>query len=161
MLVATARVLNLHNRKPNARISHMPYEFNWYNSEHSIIRVDIVGEVSWEAFNILTDRVVDELAIANHRIDLIYNDSVGMPEGNPMPYLKASSTRMSAHKSLGLIITVSPRSISNFTKVMIDILMRAYQVDKSHNGGFVTTMDEALGIINKSRAKDHPVKQAN
>ncbi len=94
----------------------MPYEFNWYNSEHSIIRVDIVGEVSWEAFNILTDRVVDELAIANHRIDLIYNDSVGMPEGNPMPYLKASSTRMSAHKSLGLIITVSPRSISNFTK---------------------------------------------
>ncbi len=139
----------------------MPYEFNWYNSEHTIIRVDISGQVSWEAYNILTDRVVDELAKATHRIDLIYNDSVGMPEGNPMPYLKASTARMCAQKSLGLIITVSPRSISNFTKVMIDILMRAYQVDNSHNGGFVTTMDEALGIINKSRAKDQLFKQAN
>ena len=50
----------------------MPYEFNWYNSEHTIIRVDISGQVSWEAYNILTDRVVDELAISSHRIDRIY-----------------------------------------------------------------------------------------
>lgn len=132
----------------------MPYEFHWDNPEHSIIRVDMVGQVSWEEFNILTDRVCDELAKATQRIDLIYNDKVGMPKGNPMPHLKSSSSRMNAYKSLGLIVSVSTRSVSSFTKMMIDIMMRAYKVDNSHNGGFVTTMDEALAIINADRAKE-------
>jgi len=132
----------------------MPYEFHWHDEAHSIIRVDMIGQVSWEAFNILTDRVCEELAKADHRIDLIYNDKVGMPKGNPMPHLKSSSTRMMSHKSLGLIVTVSSRSISGFTKLMIDIMMRAYQIDKTHMGGFVDTMDEALAIISKNRAQE-------
>ena len=132
----------------------MPYEFNWHDETHTIIRVDIVGQVTWEAFHILTDRVCDELAKSNQRIDLIYNDKVGMPKGNPMPHLKSSSARMLAHKNLGLVITVSSRNISGFTKLIIDILMRAYQIDKTRVGGFVDTMDEALAIINKSRAQE-------
>ena len=139
----------------------MPYEFHWNDPEHSIIRVDIVGQVSWEEFNILTDRVCDELAKATQRIDLIYNDKVGMPKGNPMPHLKSSTSRMSAYKCLGLVVSVSSRSVSGFTKLMIDIMMRAYKIDNTHNGGFVTTMDEALGIINKSRSQDQPLKQAS
>ncbi len=132
----------------------MPYIFNWHDPEHTIIRVDIVGQVSWEEYSIVVDRIVDELAKANQRIDVIYNDSVGMPKGNPMPHLKASSTRMMAYKSLGLITSVSSRSVSSFTKLMIDIMMRAYQIDNSRSGGFVTTMEEALAIIEKSRAED-------
>jgi hypothetical protein len=132
----------------------MPYEFHWHNPEHTIIRVDMIGQVSWEAFNILTDRVVDELAKATQRVDLIYNDKVGMPKGNPMPHLKSSNARMTAQPHLGLIITISERSISSFTKLMIDIMMRAYKIDNTHNGGFVTTMDEDLAIINKSRSNE-------
>ena len=131
----------------------MPYEFNWHNPEHSIIRVDMVGQVSWEAFNILTDRVVDELAVADHRVDLIYNDKVGMPKGNPLPHLKTSNARMTAQRNLGLIVTVSSRQISGFTKVMLDIMMKAYHVDNSHIGGFVTTLDDAIAMINRSRAQ--------
>ncbi len=131
----------------------MPYIFNWHDPEQTIIRVDIVGQVSWEEYSIVVDRIVDELAKATQRIDVIYNDSVGMPKGNPMPHLKASSSRMTAYKQLGLITSVSSRSISSFTKLMIDIMMRAYQIDNSRSGGFVTTMEEALAIIEKSRAK--------
>lgn len=132
----------------------MPYIFNWHDPEHSIIRIDIVGQVSWEEYTIVVDRIVDELAKANQRIDVIYNDSVGMPKGNPMPHLKASSARMTAYKTLGLITSVSSRSVSSFTKLMIDIMMRAYQIDNSRSGGFVTTLQEALAIIEKSRAED-------
>jgi hypothetical protein len=132
----------------------MPYIFNWHDQEHTIIRIDIVGQVSWEEYNIVVDRVVDELAKATHRIDVIYNDKVGMPKGNPMPHLKASSARMTAHKSLGLITSVSSRSVSSFTKLMIDIMMRAYQIDNSRSGGFVATIEEALAIIEKSRTDD-------
>jgi len=135
----------------------MPYIFNWHDPEHSIIRIDIVGHVSWEEYTIVVDRIVDELAKANQRIDVIYNDSVGMPKGNPMPHLKASSARMVAYKTLGLITSVSSRSVSSFTKLMIDIMMRAYQIDNSRSGGFVTTVEEALAIIEKSRAEDKAV----
>lgn len=132
----------------------MPYEFHWHDPEHSIIRIDMVGQVSWEAFNIVTDRIVDELAAAPHRVDVIFNDHVGMPKGNPMPHIKSSSSRMTAHANMGLIITVSARNVSSFTKVIVDIAMKAYQVDRAHVGGFVETLDEAMRIINKSRALD-------
>ena len=136
----------------------MPYIFNWQNPEHTIIHVEMVGQVSWEEYSILTDRIVEALARTNQRIDLIYDDKVGMPKGNPMPHLKASSQRMSAYPNFGLIITVSTRSISSFTKVMIDIMARAYHIDNTHSGGFVSTMAEALSIIETNRAKEQSVK---
>ena len=135
----------------------MPYIFNWHDSEHTIIRVEMVGQVSWEAFSIITEHVDDELAKAPHRIDLIFDDKVGMPKGNPMPHLKATNARLTAHNNLGLIITISSRTIYGFTKIMVDIMSRAYKIDNTHSGGFVTTMEEALAIIEKSRTKEQVV----
>jgi hypothetical protein len=40
------------------------------------------------------------------------------------------------------------------TKAITKIAIGVYGLDLTHNGGFVTTMDEAMSIINKSRAKD-------
>lgn len=129
----------------------MPYIFNWQDPEHTIIRIDMVGQVTWEEYNIVTDRVVDELAKTDKRIDVINFDKTGMPKGNPMPHLKAVNARMSAHKNLGLIITVSSKTLSGFSKIMVDIMTRAYNIDTSHNGGFLTSMEEALAVIEKSR----------
>lgn len=133
----------------------MPYEFHWQDSEQSIIRVDITAPVSWEEFHALTNRVVDELENTTHRIDLIYNDKVGMPKGNPTPHLKANMVRMNAQPNLGFIITVTTRGLSTFTKLIVDATKRGYDLDNTHNGGFVATLDEALHIIAESR------KQAN
>jgi hypothetical protein len=130
----------------------MPYIFNWQDPEHTIIRVDIEGQVTWEEYNLLTDRIAEELSNSNHRIDLIYNDKVGMPKGNPLPHLKSSLAQMSAHDTFGIIASVSSRSVSSFTKVMVDIMMRAYQIDRSHDGGWYATVEQAIDAINRSRS---------
>lgn len=130
----------------------MPYIFNWQDPEHTIIRVDIEGQVTWEEYNILTDRIAEELKNSNHRIDLIYNDKVGMPKGNPLPHLKSSLAQMATHDTFGIIASVSSRSVSNFTKVMVDIMMRAYQIDRSHDGGWYSTVEQAIDAINRSRS---------
>ena len=131
----------------------MPYEFHWHNPEQNIIRVDVVGQISWGEFNSLTDRICEVLAKATERIDLVYNDKVGLPIGNPMPHLKSANAKLSAHKHLGLIITVASGAASSFSKVMIDIMARTSQLDMMHMGGFVASLDEAMVIIDKSRAK--------
>ena len=139
----------------------MPFIFNWHDQDQTIIRIDIVGQVSWDEYGIVTDRIVDELAKVNHRVDVIYNDKVGMPKGNPMPHLKANLARIATYKNLGVMCSVSSRSVSSFAKIMIEIMMRAYNIDNTHSGGFVTTMEEALAIIEKSRASEKASMQTH
>ena len=116
--------------------------------------MDVLGDISWDQFHVSVDNVVEELIKADHRIDLIYNDPVGMPKGNPMPHLKVGSRKLDSLPNFGILVLVSPRSMSGFTKAMMEIAIRVYGLDLTHNGGFVTTIDEALKIINKNRAKD-------
>ena len=37
--------------------------------------------------------------------------------------------------------------------MMMDIVMRAYGIDARHGGGFVETIEEAIWLIQKDRAK--------
>ena len=133
----------------------MPFEFNWHDPEHTIIRVDIYGDATWDDSTKTVDQIVDEVAKATHRIDIIFNAQVAMPKGNPLPHMKAANRRLSVYGDhLGLVTTVGPRNVSSFVKVMVDIMMRVYKLDRSHLGETVTTMDDALRNIAKSRAKD-------
>jgi len=131
----------------------MPYDFNWQDAEKTIIRFDIHGEVSWPLWDEAVEKVVAELGKTTHRVDLIFNDSVGMPKGNALPHLKVSTARLMSHPNMGLIVSVSTQKIGAFTKMMINVLNRVYGIDMSHNGGFVDTMDKALAIIAADRAK--------
>ena len=136
----------------------MPFEFNWHDPEHTIMRVDASGDTTWDDFTKATDRIVEELAKATQRTDLIYNAKSGMPKGNPLPHIKAANKRMAVYKEhLGLVTTVGPRNISSTVKVMVDIMMRVYKMDRTHLGETVTTMEEALHNIAKSRTKDKAV----
>ena len=140
----------------------MPFEFNWHDPEHTIIRVDIYGAATWDESTFTTDRIVAEVAKATHRIDIIFNAQVDMPKGNPLPHLKAANRRLSVYKErLGLITTVGPRNISSVVRVMVDIMMRVYKLDRTHLGETVTTMDAALRNIEKSRAKDKKSASTN
>ena len=131
----------------------MPYDFNWQDDEHTVIRFDIYGEVTWPLWYDAVDKVGEELNKVSRRIDVIFNDSVGMPKGNALPHLKATSATMTAHPNMGLVVSVSTHRIGAFTKMMLNVLSRAYGVDMSHNGGFVDSMDKALALIAADRAK--------
>ena len=131
----------------------MPYDFNWHDDEKTIIRIDIHGEVSWPLWYAAVDKVAEELGKTTKRVDLIFNDSVGMPKGNALPHLKATNARLVEHPNMGLIVSVGEQNMTAFTKIMIGIMSRVYGIDNSHNGGFVVSMDKALAIIAADRAK--------
>lgn len=129
----------------------MPYQPSWYDQDKSIIRVDIQGAVSWDEWYELTNQLVEMLSSVAHRVDIIYDDKVGMPAGNPIPHLKATNARLMAKGNLGTVVTVSSRRISGIVKAMVDVVMRAYRMDMRHYGGFVDTLDEALHMLESTR----------
>lgn len=130
----------------------MPYDLNWQDEDRTIIRVDMFDKVTWEQFYEVMDQVAHELAHSSQRIDLILNDSVGMPKGNPIPHLKASSAKLMSYASLGLIITVTNHKMSPLTRTFIDILKRMQGFDMSREGGFCDSVEEAVARIDNHRA---------
>ncbi len=131
----------------------MPYDFHWQDDDHTIIRIDIYGEVTWPLWYAAVDQVAQAVSQSSRRVDLIFNDSVGMPKGNALPHLKATNAKLTQHANMGLIVSVSAQHLTTFTRMMINILSRVYGVDNSHNGGFVDSLDKALAIIAADRAK--------
>ncbi|MCB9461370.1 MAG: hypothetical protein H6670_17085 [Anaerolineaceae bacterium] len=132
----------------------MPYNFSWYDDEHSIIHVDIRGEVSWEAWHIAVGSICEMIPSVNHRVDLILDDKVGMPPGNPMPHMQASIKKLQMNKNMGLVVSVTSKRMSTFSKVIVDVASRLANSDLE-DGIFVETLDEALTVINMHR-KEQP-----
>lgn len=130
----------------------MAYDFNWHDEEHTIIRIDIHGDIAWDQWYRVTEQTAAQIAKVPYRVDVILNDMVGMPKGNPMPHLKAGSEKLIAQPNMGLIISVSHGNISTIAKTMVDIMMRVYRMDMSHYGGFVPSVDAALKLIAAHRA---------
>ena len=131
----------------------MPYEFRWFDAEHTIIQMENYGKVTWDQWHTTIDKIVEEIKSTPQRIDIIIYDTVGMPKGNPFPHLNATHSKLDTNPNMGLIITVSSRRISNFAEMIIEVIRRRSANRKIYNGGFVTTMDEALRRIKASRAE--------
>ena len=132
----------------------MPYEFHWFDAEHTIIQIDIYGKVTWDNWHTTIDKIVEEIKNTPQRVDIIFYDTVGMPKGNPFPHLNATHTKLDTNPNMGLIITVSSRRISSFVEMIVEVIRRGSANQKIYNAGFVATMDEALSRIKASRAKD-------
>lgn len=136
----------------------MPYSYHWLDPEATMIQVDITGKVTWEQWREINHKIVEAIKSKPHRVDLIYNDTVGMPKGNPVPHLNATLKKLNACPNLGLIVTVSRRDVSVFVEMIIDVMQRSGNQPDHHNGGFVTSMDEALKLIKQSRSQDESRK---
>ena len=39
----------------------MPYEFHWFDAEHTIIQIDIYGKVTWDQWHTTIDKIVEEI----------------------------------------------------------------------------------------------------
>ncbi len=130
----------------------MPFDVTWYDEQHTIIRMLVHGRPTWDEYHIAIDQVVEKIKSTAHRVDLILDDRVGMPPGNPMPHLKAALDKASQHPNLGMSMTVSSRDIALFPSLMMETAGRLYGVDMKRYGRFVKSMDEALAIIHADRA---------
>lgn len=136
----------------------MPYSHHWLDPEATIIQVDITGKVTWDQWREVNHKIVEAIKSKPHRVDLIYNDTVGMPKGNPIPHLTATLKKLNACPNMGLVVTVSSRDVSLFVEMIIDVMQKAGKQPSNRNGGFVTTMDEALKLIQASRSQDESRK---
>ncbi len=132
----------------------MPYKHHWFDAEHTIIQMDIFGQVNWDEWHAAIDKIISEIKNTPHRVDIIFYDSVGMPKGNPIPHLNVSNKKFGEQPNIGIIVTVSPRRVSSFVEMIIEIILRGSKRQRSANSGFVTTMDEALNLIKQSRSKE-------
>jgi hypothetical protein len=133
----------------------MPYDVAWYDEQHTIIRTDIHGHVSWDEWHEAIDKIAEKLAQSPHRVDLIFVDSVGMPRGNPLPHLRASGVRLSRYPNFGKAVTVDTAHVTGFLQVVITALLSMPVAknfrDRFFMRGVVKTLDEALDLIEKDR----------
>jgi hypothetical protein len=131
----------------------MPFDVTWYDEAQTIIRILIHGRPTWQEYHEAIDKVVQELENSPRRIDMVLDDKVGMPPGNPMPHLKIALDKATKYPNLGMSMTVSERRIALFPSLMMETAGRLYGVDLKRYGRFVKSMDEAIAIIQADRIK--------
>ena len=132
----------------------MTFEFNWHDDAHTIIRVDIYGDTTWNEYHEVFKRIIEEVASASHRIDLILNDpNSRMPDGSPMPHIKMTSQKLATYPNMGVIVVVSNHSGSMLVSMMVSIVYRIYRIDTRLIGEFVDTLEKAEASIARERIK--------
>ncbi len=134
----------------------MPFDVNWYDEAQSILQMTVYGHPTWDEYHEAIDKVEQELKKSSRRIDLVLDDKVGMPPGNPMPHLKAAMDKVIKYPNLGMSMTVSSRNVALFPALMMETAGRLYGIDLKRYGRFVKSIDEAVAIIQADRAKTSP-----
>lgn len=134
----------------------MPFDVSWYDDAHTILRIRIYGKPTWDEYDRAMDLVEAHVAASPHRVDLVLDDEVGMPPGNPMPHLKNALAKVARHANLGMSMAVSATNIALFPSLMMETAGRLYGIDMKRYGRFVRSMDEAIALIRADRATNPP-----
>jgi hypothetical protein len=128
----------------------MPYDFHWNDDTHTLIRYEVHGKVTWHEWCEAMDKIAAELAPLSHRVDVIFNNTAGLPSGNPIPPIKWAKAKLATCSNLGRVVTVSEWS----QWVLIYAFIRI--VDRAHGEiPIVATLNEALQVIAVAREKGH------
>jgi hypothetical protein len=130
----------------------MPFDVDWYDEAKGILKLTVYGHPTWDEYHEAVDKIATEIKAAARRIDLILDDKVGMPSGNPMPHLKAAADKLTAFPNFGMSMVVSTRNVALFPQLMMETASRLYHFDLKRYGRFFRTIDEAVAVINADRA---------
>jgi hypothetical protein len=131
----------------------MPFDVHWFDEAHTILEITVYGHPTWDEYHDAIDKVAKELKASPHRLDMVLDDKVGMPPGNPMPHLKAAIDKLIQYPNLGMSMAVSARNVALFPSLMMETAGRLYNIDLKRYGRFIKSMDEAVAIIQADRAK--------
>ena len=130
----------------------MPFDVDWYDEAKSILKISVYGHPTWDEYHDAIDHVAKLVEAAPHRIDMILDDRVGMPPGNPMPHLKAAVDKLTAFPNFGMSMAVSTRNVALFPQLMMETASVLYHFDLKRYGRFFKTMEAALAVIQADRA---------
>ena len=134
----------------------MPFDVKWYDDQHSIIEVHVHGVGTWEEYHAAVEKISEHLAVAQHRVDVVFNSETGMPAGNPLPHLKAAFKKFSSYQTFGMTVPAGERGgrgASTFTRSIVEVVSKITNTTDQIDGKVFKTIDEAVAYIQADRAK--------
>lgn len=128
----------------------MAMDVMWSDSEQTLLKVRIYGDVSWDQYHDVCDRAAKMMESVSHRVDIIFTAEVDVPSGNPLPHFKRACVRLQEAGNLGYCISVVPINIP-LARVFMSLVYRAYGISNKFQN--VYSLEEAHQMINESRAQ--------
>jgi hypothetical protein len=131
----------------------MAMDVTWSDSEKTLLKVRIHGDVSWDQYHAMCDVASDMLTSVSHRVDIIFVAEVDVPSGNPLPHFKRASLRLQSAPNLGYCLSVVPINIP-LARVFMSLIYRAYGISNKFQN--VSSLKEAEDMIAEARAAQAP-----
>jgi len=131
----------------------MPYQFRWYDATQHIILIEGHDKITWQDYRAIHEKICEELQQSPHRVDIIYDDSkIGFPGGNIITHLSYVLNRLRECPVLGKVYFILLPHQS-FLKSVVEMAAKAYRVDHSQYVSFVSSLYEALTLIEHDQLK--------
>jgi hypothetical protein len=138
----------------------MPTPVIWHDDEHSIIKVTITPTSTWDEYYQVIAWIVTEVTQVDHRVDIVFNDDVGLPKGNHLTHLKWGSQKIISLSNAGHTIIAGSQGASNsfFRMMMLAVakyfMKSATSNDPSKQLLFMPDLEAALAYIKSIRNLD-------
>ena len=132
---------------------------DWYDDEHTIIKVTITPTSTWEEYHQTVEWIETEATKVDHLINVIFHDEVGMPKGNPIPHLKKGSEVFFNLPNITTVIIAGSQGVNNaFTRVILTTAARmvvATMPSKTEGRQllFMASLEEALAYIKQNGSR--------
>jgi len=136
----------------------MPMPVEWYDKEHTIIKVTIQPNSTWDDYYEAVRWIEAEITKVDHVVDMIFYEESGMPKGNPMPHLKWGTTKIINIPNSGHTIITGATSYTNaFTRLIMtslgNLMTKTISPYNDKKLVFLSSLEEALAFIHKEREK--------
>jgi hypothetical protein len=130
----------------------MPFEVVWDNEEERILRIDIDYPTTWPEYHEAIDKVYNLISVHVERVDLIFWEKSGsLPSDNIISNAKEGFRKLSPLPNFGMAVIVPMKSQGEFMKLISQMIINLYKIDKERDGGFVKSLEEAREKIAKAR----------
>ena len=127
----------------------MPITVQWFDAEHTLIKVDYEGRWTWDEFFAAAD---DGRALAksvNHRVDYILDMRNGVIPRSGSTLTNSRTVMAKRAPNSGIFVTLT----TPFVKTMLNVFKN---FDREHGSIMYAagTPEEAIALISKHRQKD-------
>lgn len=134
----------------------MPFTWNWYDTEETLLEIQVIGNATWEEFHELQDFMAEKVKAAPGRLDIICEIKGNhMPKGNPMPHLHANARRMKAMEPKGVMMLVNNQPSASYLMTVMTVVMKTLRINPDPTRGqMVSSRDKALKWIMDKRTQE-------
>ncbi|MFN8375704.1 MAG: hypothetical protein U0694_22890 [Anaerolineae bacterium] len=128
----------------------MGLEVKWHDTEQTILVATIAQDTTWHDYHVAIDLIIRYAAAANHRVDVIFLDDVGMPRGNPLLHLQQGASKLMQQHNIHLCLVAGSQGSTGYARSVIEIVGRIFTHGKTPHV-FEPTLEAAVARIQAHR----------